>query len=363
MNSDPILPEIPYRPPEPQTRLPIAMIGCGGIAPAHLSTYQTAGYDVIALCDVVEDRARDRRDRFFPEADIYTDHTAVLERDDVAVVDIATPPKERPDLIEDAIRSGIHVLSQKPFVLDLDVGEALVELAADHSVRLAVNQNGRWAPHLSYLRNAVDTGLLGDLTGIHQSVHWHYDGEERSGHDLLLDYGIHWFDMIASLTETQAERVVSTTGYTPEQAGTSPMLAQILIEYPDSQASIVFDADTSYGVRSRTYVAGSAASFEARESGGPWTYRTDGPSRYPWERQQVSVYTERGAIQPRLMGAWNPDGWKGTMGELQTAIEEDRAPENSARDNLRSLELCFAAIASAEDGEPKSVGAVRKVPQ
>jgi hypothetical protein len=40
-----------------------------------------------------------------------------------------------------------------------------------------------------------------------------------------------------------------------------------------------------------------------------------------------------------------PDGFWGTMSELLCAIEEKREPRNSARHNLRSLELCFAACA------------------
>lgn len=32
------------------------------------------------------------------------------------------------------------------------------------------------------------------------------------------------------------------------------------------------------------------------------------------------------------------------------ALEEDREPSNSARNNLQSLELCFAAIQSADTG-------------
>jgi len=361
MDNSITLPEIPYRPPEPKAQLPIAMIGCGGISPAHLSAYKAAGYEVVALCDEIEERARKRSTQFYPEADIYTDYTDVLERDDVDIVDIATPPEGRHEIIEDAIRSGTHVLSQKPFVLDLDIGEALVEMAADRGVRLAVNQSGRWAPHLSYLRNAVKLDLLGDITGIHQAVHWNYDGENRAGNDLLLDYGIHWFDMIASITESQPEHVMATTGYSPNQVAETPMLAQVLIEFPGAQASIVFDANTPNGIRSRTYVAGTTASFEARQKTGPWSDWGGGPSRYPWERQQASLHTEQGTYQPKLEGSWNPEGWKGTMGELQAAIQDNRKPENNARDNLRCLELCFAAIASAEDGESKSPGTVRSV--
>jgi hypothetical protein len=47
------------------------------------------------------------------------------------------------------------------------------------------------------------------------------------------------------------------------------------------------------------------------------------------------------------------------MAELLSAIEDGREPYNSACDNLRSLELCFAAVASAEDHEPKAPGDVR----
>jgi hypothetical protein len=50
------------------------------------------------------------------------------------------------------------------------------------------------------------------------------------------------------------------------------------------------------------------------------------------------------------------------MGELLCAIEENREPMNSARDNLKSLALCFAAIAAAHDGAAKRPGDVRKLP-
>jgi hypothetical protein len=38
-------------------------------------------------------------------------------------------------------------------------------------VRIAVNQNGRWAPHFAYLRQAAKAGLLGDVMAAHLSVH------------------------------------------------------------------------------------------------------------------------------------------------------------------------------------------------
>src|SRR5579871_386251 len=166
-------PELPYKPRDPQHYRPkIGMIACGGITENHLRAYRNAGYEVVALCDLIEERAVKRQREFYPDAAVTTDYREVLKRDDIEVVDIATHPPERVALIEASLRAGKHVLSQKPFVLDLDVGERLVALAAEQGVQLAVNQNGRWAPHFSYIRQAVQRGLLGDLMSIHAGVHW-----------------------------------------------------------------------------------------------------------------------------------------------------------------------------------------------
>ena len=50
------------------------------------------------------------------------------------------------------------------------------------------------------------------------------------------------------------------------------------------------------------------------------------------------------------------------MGELLRAVEEKREPMNSARNNLKSLELCFAAIASAAAHQPVVPGIREKAP-
>jgi hypothetical protein len=49
------------------------------------------------------------------------------------------------------------------------------------------------------------------------------------------------------------------------------------------------------------------------------------------------------------------------MGELLCAIEQGRTPGHAARDNLRSLALCFAALASADDGHPRLPGEARRL--
>src|SRR5581483_1680080 len=200
-----LAPDLPYQPPEPKSfRPPIGLIACGGITETHLKAYKQAGYKVVALCDLIEERALKRQKQFYPKADIYLDYKQLLARDDIEVVDIATHPPERVPLIEDALRAGKHVLSQKPFVLNLDTGEKFVKLAEQQGVKLAVNQNGRWAPYFSYIRQAVKQGLIGDLMSLHLSVHWDHSWTEGTPfeniYDLIFyDFAIHWFDITSHL--------------------------------------------------------------------------------------------------------------------------------------------------------------------
>ena len=78
--------------------------------------------------------------------------------------------------------------------------------------------------------------------------------------------------------------------------------------------------------------------------------------------QEVALYTATGVARPQLVGTWFEQGFHGTMGELLCAVEEGREPNNSARANLASLALCFAAVASAHRGEPVVPGTVRRLP-
>lgn len=348
-------PELPYRPPAPATAIPpIGLIGCGAITAYHLDAYRQAGFPVEAFCDIDEEAATKRRDTYNPDGDVYTDYRALLAREDVAVVDIATHVEIRGALVEAALRAGKHVLSQKPFTLDLDEGERLAALADELGLKLAVNQNGRWAPHFSYMRHAIAHGLIGDVQAAHLAVHWDHTWTEDTvfnnmPHLILYDFAIHWFDMLACFMRGHTPvRVYASTTRTAAQTNKPPMLAQVLVEYEHAQATIVFDAITRYGALDHTYVTGATGALSSIGA--------------DISHQDVTLYTEAGVAKPELEGEWFKEGFIGTMAELLCAIEEGRTPANNARDNLRGLSLCFAALESTARLAPQVPGTIRRMP-
>ncbi len=348
-------PDLLYQPRNPKNyNPPIGLIGCGGISSQHLNAYKLAGFNVVALCDRNEHKARERQQQFFPDAFVTTDYREILKRGDIEVVDLTPHPTDRNSIIEEAIAAGKHILSQKPFVTDLDVGEHLIALASKRRVKLAVNQNGRWAPHFSYLRNAIQAGLIGDVVSANFTLHWDHNWiigtHFENIHDLVLyDFGVHWFDMAQCFfSERAAKRVYATTARGIGQRAKPPMLASAVIEFEDGIATLHFNANVTDGQEDRTYVAGTKGSIVSI-----------GPSL---SEQSVTLYTDAGFAQPELQGTWFLQGFHGTMAELLCAIEEDREPVNNARDNLRGLALCFAAIDSAAKGMPQVPGLIRKLP-
>lgn len=345
-------PKLHYLPRKPKRYRPrIGMIGCGGITKSHLEAYRSAGYQVTALCDVREEVARGRQREYYPAADVYTDHRKMLERTDIDVVDIATHPAVRVRLIEDALKAGKHVLSQKPFVLDLADGERLVALAKRKKLKLAVNQNGRWAPYFSYARELVKAGHLGEITSVNMALAWNHTwikgtAFERLHHVIFYDFAIHWFDIVACLfAEKKAAGVFASLAKSPGQAIKPPMNGHALVDFANGQATLAFHAHTLFGNVENLLITGTKGVYQAT---GPIC-----------SADQLRLLTARGESRPVLEGSWFPAGMAGTMGELLCAIEENREPENSAANNLRSLALCFAALESTRSGRMEIPGRIR----
>ncbi len=264
-----------------------------------------------------------------------------------------------PRLLE-AIDAGLGVRpEQRPqsmaelrAALDLDAGARLCDLADEKGVLLAVNQNGRWAPHLAWMREAVRRGLIGDVQSCNISIFWDHGwiaGTPFEAIDdlVLYDFAVHWFDFLASLIGAKATSVFATTARAAGQQVRPPMLAGAMVAFDGGQASLMFDGATRFGAEDRTAIVGSAGTLASR-----------GPDL---STQQVTLATAAGISRPQLEGTWFEEGFAGTMGALLKAVEDGTQPLNDARRNLDALALVFAAIASARGGKPVVPGTVRSL--
>lgn len=332
----------------------IALVGCGGIGRLQLDAYRRAGWNVVVLCDAALASAESARDDFYPLAEATDDYDAVLARSDVTVVDLAVHTDIRPGMVRKAILAGKHVMSQKPFVETLREGEDLARLAEDQGVTLAVNQNGRWAPHFHALRSVVESGRLGDVVVADFAAYWPHDvhtEHHRLGRDpnlVLYDFAIHWFDLVACLFPNQpATSVYAVTSARPGQLVPVPTLASVLINIGGAQVSILMRASARCEDTGSYHVVGTrgAAVLYGGALGG----------------QRLDIVTED-AAHMTIEGAWFPNALIGSMAELLRAVETGEQPATHPRSSLTGLALCFAAIESAATGRPVNPSDVAGLP-
>ena len=142
--------------------------------------------------------------------------------------------------------------------------------------------------------------------------------------------------------------IAARLGLTPVLAGqdmTPPMLANALVNFGDGLATLAFSAYQSFAPQEYLCCVGSKGTLRGTANVARIT--------------ELELTTAKGTAKIPLKGMWFPDGFRGTLGEFLRSIEEGREPLISARNNLRSLELCFAALASADTGKPIKPGTVK----
>ncbi len=329
--------------PDFDASIPIGIVGCGWIAGLQMEAYRAMGLNVVALFDRHPERAAAHAASYYPAATVYPSLDAFLAHPGLRVVDVTLHVDGRPEVILACIAAGKHVLSQKPFVEEIAVGESLVAAARQAGVLLAANQNGRWAPHLGAMLALVQAGLIGRVQSADFQVAWPHDEVVAdkplfaSMNDLILfDFGAHWFDILGQLAPDAPLEVRAVTGRREGELIEAPVQANAIVTGPDFIASLLYRASDRFA-----------------ETGG---YRVNGTEGLITQQglslggTSVTLHTPDGTATITTGEDWFTHGLAGAMRELLAAVTADRLPSHDGSTALRGLEICFAALESARTG-------------
>ena len=102
--------------------------------------------------------------RFCAQKDIFLtdDYQSVLNDNTIDAVVIATPHSLHFDQIMMAASSGKHVFCEKPFTLIAEQARVALSALAEHSLKVAIGHNRRFAPNTVALKNALKIESLGE---------------------------------------------------------------------------------------------------------------------------------------------------------------------------------------------------------
>jgi len=183
-----------------QTPLPVAVIGVGGVGGLTLQALTQLGCaEVVGVADrdpLVAEQTGRRLGLPF-----YSDNRSLLAERRPRAVYLAVPPMDRPELLAACMQRGIHIWTEAPLARSLDEGLAMVRLADEAGVKLAVGTQRRFAA--GYRKAWQLRGHVGEvfLARAHYLFNWGpelaWRGDKSSaGGGALLELGYHPIDLL-----------------------------------------------------------------------------------------------------------------------------------------------------------------------
>ena len=163
--------------PNDETRsVRVGVLGAGAWARhAHLPGFaRDPRCEVVALADPQTDLARAAGAEF--EIPFVTgDHTEIINRDDIDLIDVCTPSHTHFDLAWAALEAGKHVLCEKPVAYDFRDTVRASALARSKQLKTKLGFTFRYSPAMRYMKELIDQGFVGTpfiFNGYEQNSQW-----------------------------------------------------------------------------------------------------------------------------------------------------------------------------------------------
>jgi len=179
------------------------IVGCGDIAMHGYFPFVREIFDLVATCDVIEDRAKETA-RIWGAKEYYSDIDDMLAHSDVEAVFILTNMASHARLALKAAQAGRHFLVQKPFATDLQEGLAVVEATRKAGVKGLAEPNYWMDPVYMKAKEIIEEGHIGTVHYILGRTERNFvplwggkNFYEREGGGMLFDMGVY---LISALT-------------------------------------------------------------------------------------------------------------------------------------------------------------------
>ncbi len=339
-------------------KLKWGIIGCGVIAPWHAdSVVESVHADLHAVCDVDTQKGQAFTERYGGVA-FYKDYREMLKAG-LDVVSICTPSGLHSEMTVAAAQAGVHVLCEKPMAITVPQIDAMMQAVAEAGTKLEVIFQRRTYPTTQIVRQAVQSGVLGQLTladaylKYYRSPAYYLSADWRAtwaldGGGALMNQGVHGVDVLVWIMG-DVESV-----YAKAQA----MVRDIEVE--DTSVALVTFRNGAYGVIEGTTSSNPGEPTVFVFHGEKGTIVLDDKGIQQWavaEDKSMVAENDPGKCVSRseLSATTDPTsigraGHQAQVDDLCMAITEDREPMITGDSARKAVELILAIYASAQSG-------------
>ena len=329
--------------------LEFAMIGAGFWSQYQLAAWgEVSGARCVAVCDPSLEKARHRANQL-GVPNVYADARELLDRHALDFVDIVSTVESHAPLVALAMQRGVAAICQKPLAESVDAARALCQQSHELQVPLMVHENWRWQAPIRRLKAILVSENFGPLVRARIDfansfpVFDNQPALKALKQFILADIGTHILDVSRFLFGEAEELYCQTRQMRTDIAGED--VATVMLR---KQSGLTVTCNMSYASRweldrfPQTMIA-------VEGTRGGVSLGTD---------YFICIYDERGEHReeiPLPKYDWvNPayelvhSSMVACHRNLLAGLRGEKPAETTGDDNLKTLELVYAAYASAE---------------
>ncbi len=202
----------------------LAVIGCGRISASHIPALSKIdGVKVKYACDLIIEKAQKKKEEF-PELieNVITDYHVALNDPEVEAVFILTPNYAHYTISMDALKAGKHVFCEKPITVNYPLSVEMAEEAKKQNKILNIGVCNRFNKSIELLQQMNANGEFGDIYHVVcnfrafrsiPGLGGAFTTKAQSGGGVLIDWGVHYLDLILYILGEPKLKTVSCNAY------------------------------------------------------------------------------------------------------------------------------------------------------
>ncbi len=333
----------------------IAIVGTGGIAHEHMKSYLALAdrCEVVALVDIIPGKAKRFMEEFHLQCDTYENHEDILDRTDIDLADVCTPPYVHAQISINCLRAGMNVVCEKPMAASLEECDAMIKARDESGKLLSIIAQNRFRKGIRDLKMLLDSGIAGPVRHAQVDSFWwrghcYYDlwwrgTWEKEGGGCTLNHAVHHIDMLLWMMGLP-DKVTSVLANTAHDNAEVEDLSVSILQYPNALAQLTASV-VHHGEEQKLIFQCEKAKISAPFSCKASLALNNGfPKKNEELEKEIAEYVNQ-------LPALKYEGHTGQLENVITAIENGTPPAIGGEDGRRTIELITAIYLSGSSGQ------------
>lgn len=337
-----------------------ALIGCGRIAVNHMKAAINNELEIVAVCDVLEEKMEELLAKYGLEKDEsikrYTDYKKMVEEMQPELASIATESGLHAEIALYCIEKGVNLIIEKPMAMSIEDANKIIDLAEKKNVKVSACHQNRFNVAIQKLRKAVESGRFGKLShgsihvrwnrnaGYYEQAPWRGTWEQDGG--ALMNQCIHGIDLLRWMMGDEIEEIYGATRQQFHDYLEAEDVGMAVIKFKNGAIGTIEGTTNVFpkNLEETLYIFGENGTVKI---GGTSTNNID-----VWDfAVETEEDQENKGLEEETSNVYG-NGHTSLFADVMDAIENDRKPYVDAVAGRNALEVVLSIYKSQKTAAP-----------